>query len=61
MPEQSESKPTWVDRRREQRLQKRERRGDSPEKASQEHTPKGGVVDMMLKLGGVERQSRFKK
>jgi hypothetical protein len=39
---------------------KRARTGDSPEKA-QRHTPPEGVIDKMLRIGGVERESRFKK
>jgi hypothetical protein len=34
--------------------------GDSPERRAEHHTPPGGMVDMMLQLGGVERESRFK-
>ena len=58
--EQSESKAGWVERRRQEKRQKQELRGDSPEKASERHTPKGGVIDRMLKLGGIQRDSRFK-
>jgi hypothetical protein len=57
----AEQKQGWAERRREQKRLKRERTGDSPEKAAERHTPSGGVVDKMLKLGGVERESRFKK
>jgi hypothetical protein len=39
---------------------KRERMGDSPEKLAERHEPKGGVIDRMLRLGGVERENRFK-
>ena len=39
---------------------KRERTGDSPEKLAQRHTPPGDSVDLMLELGGVERESAFK-
>ena len=57
----AEQKEGWAERLRERKRLKRERRGDSPEKLAERHTPKGGVVDKMLKLGGVERESRFKK
>ena len=57
MPEQG----GWVARRREQKRLKRERTGDSPEKAAQQHTPREGVIGTLLRLGGVERESRFKK
>lgn len=56
----AEQKEGWVERRRERKRLKRERTGDSPEKLAERHTPSGGVVDKMLKLGGVERESRFK-
>ena len=48
-------------RRRERKRLKRERKGDSPEKLAAHHTPKGDAVDLMLKAGGVERESRFKR
>jgi hypothetical protein len=48
--------PWWRERRR----RKRERTGPSPEKLAERHVPKGDVVDVMLKAGGVERESRFK-
>jgi hypothetical protein len=35
--------------------------GDSPETLAEHHAPKGDSVGLMLKLGGVERQSRFKR
>jgi hypothetical protein len=59
--EQSESKSGWAARRREQKRLKQDRTGDSPEKAARQHTPKEGAVGMMLRIGGVERESRFKK
>jgi hypothetical protein len=46
---------------REKRAMKRARTGDSPEKEAQRHTPPEGVIDRMLRIGGVERESRFKK
>jgi len=46
---------------RERRRLKRERTGPSPEKVAERHLPKGDAVDLMLKAGGVERESRFKK
>ena len=57
----AEQKEGWAERLREQKRLKRERTGDSPEKTAERHEPKGGAVDKMLKLGGVERESRFKK
>jgi hypothetical protein len=51
----------WLERWRERQRLKRERTGNSPEKLAERHEPKGGVIDKMLKLGGVERESRFKK
>jgi hypothetical protein len=50
-----------AERLRERKRLRRERTGDSPEKLAERHTPTGGVVGKMLKLGGVERESRFKK
>ena len=61
MTEEKGSKHSWVDRRREEKRAKRERTGDSPEKEAEPHTPSEGVVDRMLRLGGVARESRFKK
>jgi hypothetical protein len=57
----AEQKEGWAERRRERKRLKRERKGDSPEKLGERHTPRGGAVDKMLELGGVERESRFKK
>jgi hypothetical protein len=57
----AEQKEGWAERRRERKRLKRERKGDSPEKLAERHEPPGGVIDKMLKLGGVERESRFKK
>jgi hypothetical protein len=51
----------WLARRRERKLLKRQRMGDSPQKLAEHHTPAPEVTDVMLKLGGVERESRFKK
>jgi hypothetical protein len=51
----------WLARRRERKLLKQQRTGDSPEKLAQHHTPAPDAMDVMLKLGGVERESRFKK
>jgi hypothetical protein len=51
----------WLARRRERKRLKHERTGDSPEKLEAHHTPKGDAVDLMLKLGGTERKSRFKR
>ena len=40
---------------------KRARTGDSPEKEAERHTPPEGVIDKMLRIGAVKRESRFKK
>ena len=60
MSEERNTRPSWFERRRERKRLKRERIGDSLEKREQHHTPRGDSVDLMLKLGGVERESRFK-
>jgi hypothetical protein len=61
MTEPTTSKPGWLDRWRERRRLKREGTGPSPEKEAEHHAPKGDAVDLMLKAGGVERESRFKR
>jgi hypothetical protein len=58
--DQSEGKRSWLERRRERRRLKRERTGDSPEKLAERHTPGETAVNRMLRLGGVDRESRFK-
>jgi hypothetical protein len=58
--DQNEAKLGWMDRRREQKRLKRERMGDSPEKLAERHTPRESAVDRMVRLGGVDRESRFK-
>ena len=60
MADQSEGKRSWLERRRERRRLKRERTGDSPEKLAERHTPGETAVNRMLRLGGVDRESRFK-
>lgn len=60
MADQNEAKLGWMDRRRERKRLKRERMGDSPEKLEEGHAPPETVVDRMARLGGVERESRFK-
>ena len=60
MAEEQNARPTWLERRREKKRLKRERTADSQEKLAQHHTPPADSVDLMLKLGGVERESRFK-
>jgi hypothetical protein len=60
MPEE-QRKMGWLASRRERKRLKRERTGNSPERQEEHHTPKGDVVDVMLKAGGVDRESRFKK
>jgi hypothetical protein len=58
--DQNEAKLGWRDRRRERKRLKRERMGDSPEKLAERHTPQETAADRMVRLGGVERESRFK-
>ena len=53
-------RPRLIERLRERRRIKRERSGDSPEKQSERHVPKGDVIDVMFKAGGVDRPNRFK-
>ena len=57
----AERKEGWVERRRERKRLKRERTGDSPEKLAERHTPGETAVNRMLRIGGVDRESRFKK
>ena len=45
----------------ERRRHKRAARGDSPEKRAERHVPKDDVIGTMLRIGGVERESRFKR
>ena len=54
-------KTSWLARMREWKRLRQERTGDSPEKLAEHHTPKAEAVDVMLKVGGVERESRFKQ
>jgi hypothetical protein len=56
----AEQREGWAARRRERARLKRERMGDSPEKLAERHTPRESVVDRMLRIGGVDRESRFK-
>ena len=60
MAGQNEAKLGWMERRRERKRLKRERMGDSPEKVAERHTPAESAVDRMVRLGGVDRESRFK-
>jgi hypothetical protein len=60
MPE-DQRKMGWLASRRERKRLKRERTGNSPEKQAEHHPPKGDAVDLMLKAGGVDRESSFKK
>jgi hypothetical protein len=61
MRDSQTSRLGWLDRWRERRRLRRGRTGDSPEKEAERPVPKGDAVDLMLKAGGVERESRFKK
>ena len=56
-----EVKIGWLDERRERKRLKRERTGDSPEKVAERHMPTETAVDRMLRLGGIDRESRFKQ
>jgi hypothetical protein len=58
--DQNEAKLGWMDRMRGLKRLKRERMGDSPEKLAERHTPPESAVDRMVRLGGVDRESRFK-
>ena len=60
MADSQAQKESTLAKLREKRALKRARTGDSPEKA-QRHTPPEGVIDKILRIGGVERESRFKK
>ena len=60
MTDQNEEKLDWAERRREKKRQKHDRTGDSPEKLAEGHTPQESAVDRMVRLGGVDRESRFK-
>ena len=51
----------WVDRRREPKRPKREKLGDSPERAAKRGGQRGDIVDKWLSMGGVDRKGRFKK
>jgi hypothetical protein len=57
---QEEAKLGWLDSRRERKRLKRERAGPSPEKLAERHAPGETAVDRMLRLGGVDREGRFK-
>jgi hypothetical protein len=57
----AEQKPAWWRRWQERRRAKRARRGDSPEKRAERHAPAPDSIDVMLKAGGVDRDSRFTK
>ena len=50
----------WLERRRERKRLKLARTGDSPEKLAERHTPGETAVERMLRLGGIDRESRFK-
>ena len=60
MADQNEAKLGLAERWRERKRLKRERTGDSPEKLAERHTPGETAVDRMVRLGGVERESRIK-
>ena len=60
MTDQKETKLGWAERRRERKRLNRERPGDSPEKLAERHTPAETAVDRMVRIGGVDRESRFK-
>jgi hypothetical protein len=56
-----EERKGWLHRWRDRRRANRERTSDSAEKRAERHTPPGDGIDLMLKAGGVERESRFTK
>jgi hypothetical protein len=58
--DRNEAKLGWAERWRERKRRKEERTGDSPEKLAERHTPAETAADRMVRLGGVERESRFK-
>lgn len=60
MTDRNEAKLGWAERRRERKRLKSERKGDSPEKLAERHPPGETAVDRMVRLGGVERENRFK-
>jgi hypothetical protein len=60
MAQEQKSKPGWLERRRERKRLKRERTGDSSAKLAEGHAPGETAVGRMLRLGGVDRESRFK-
>jgi hypothetical protein len=57
--EHKDPKRSWAERRRENKRLKQERTGDSPAKAAQRRGPQPDVIDKTLKLGGIDRPSRF--
>jgi hypothetical protein len=57
----AEHRPGWWQRWRERRRPKREQTGNSPEKRAERHVPAPDTIDVMLKAGGVDRESRFTK
>ena len=61
MAESDAQKARRLKKWREKRAMKRARTGDSPEKKAEPHGPPEDVIGMMLRIGGVERESRFKK
>jgi hypothetical protein len=58
---EDQRKTGWLASRRKRKRLKRERTGNSPDKEAEHHTPRGDAVDVMLKAGGVDRKSSFKK
>jgi hypothetical protein len=58
--DQKEALLGWAERRRERKRLKRERTGDSPEKRDERHSPRENAVDRMLRIGGVDREGRFR-
>jgi hypothetical protein len=54
-------KALGLERTRQRKRLKRQRKSDSPEELEAWHTPNRDAVDMWLKSGGVDRESRFKR
>lgn len=61
LAEHKNSALIWAERKREQRRLRQAHKGDSPEKSSERHTPREGVIGTMLRISGVERESRFRQ
>jgi hypothetical protein len=61
MAERESGKRERLKEWREKRAMKRAQKGDSPEKLAERHPRPESTIDRMLRLGGVARESRFRK